>query len=98
MGNPYRRLKRIVNEEAIDSEELLHALVASVFSHSCDSCNQKFHSEEFSEHFRHLVKEIRFCRDVTNGVSSKRQGFLESLKRFAEKTFVQKPAVKARPL
>jgi len=65
MKNPYRRLKKIVEDEHIPSDELLHALLASVFSECCDGCNKKLHSEEFAESFHHLVKELRFCKSLT---------------------------------
>jgi hypothetical protein len=65
MKNPYRRLKKIVENEEIGSEELLHTLLASVFSECCETCNAKLHSEEFADSFHHLVKELRFCKNLS---------------------------------
>jgi len=89
MTNPYRRLRQIIEKEDVDSEELLHALLASVFVESCDACNQKFHSEEFALGFRHLLQEMRFCRSLSRNpmTLSKRMGFFEILKHHARKFF-----------
>ena len=88
MTNPYRRLKQIIEEENVDSEELLHALLASVYTESCDECNQKFHSEEFALGFQHLLREMRFCRSLSERpmtLSWKRMGFLDTVKYHARR-------------
>src|SRR5947208_1881770 len=90
MTNPYRRLREIIEKDSVDSEELLHALLASVFAESCDACNQKFHSEEFALGFRHLLREMRFCRSLSKRPitpSWKRMVFFDSLKYYARRFF-----------
>ena len=105
MTNPYRRFRKIIENENIDSDELLHALLASVFAESCDTCNQKFHSEEFAEGFRHLLGEMRFCRSISEHPmvpSWKRMGFVDTLRYHIRKFFaaparavIHSPAISA---
>jgi hypothetical protein len=98
MNNPYRRLMKIVNDENIDSEELLRGLLASVFSESCECCNQKFHSEQFAEGFRHLVREMRFCHSLSEGpvpMPWKPIGFLDALNLFLRRALSHPPGPKA---
>jgi hypothetical protein len=90
MTNPYRRLREIIEKEDIDSEELLHALMASVFAESCDTCNEKFHSKEFAQGFQHLLREMRFCRNLSERpmtVPFNRMSFLDTMKYLARKFF-----------
>jgi hypothetical protein len=90
MNNPYRRFKKIINDDNVESEELLHALLASVFAEGCETCNQKFHSEEFAKGFHQLLREMRFCRSLSSQpmtLSWKRVGFFDSLKQYALRLF-----------
>lgn len=65
MVNTYKKLEQILNEEQIGSEMAVRALMATVFAECCPGCDDRFHTEEFIESFRHLIGELRLCKQIS---------------------------------
>jgi len=65
MANPYKSLELILKAEKLDSEMAVRALMATVFAECCPGCHDRFHSEEFLEAFRHLIAELRLCKQLS---------------------------------
>ncbi len=63
--NTYKAMEQILNEEQIDSGTAVRALMGTVFAECCPGCHDRFHSEEFTEAFRHLIGELRLCKQIS---------------------------------
>ena len=65
MKNPYRLLKEIVRRNRLSPEEVVHAVLASVYTECCSECNEKLHSEEFIKAVNHMMEEIKICKELS---------------------------------
>jgi hypothetical protein len=64
MSNPFKELKQIARNHNLSTEELLHALMATMLAECCDQCNDNLHSEKFLQTFDHLLSDLEFCKRV----------------------------------
>jgi len=64
MQNPYREIKKVVQGKNLTQEQLVHALMATVFSRCCDSCAENFRSEEFVLAFDRLTSDLLLCEKI----------------------------------
>ncbi|PWT91424.1 MAG: hypothetical protein C5B54_05325 [Acidobacteria bacterium] len=65
MANPYKQVKQIAKSHSMNSEEVLHALLATIYTECCDKCNDQLHSEHFLETFQHLLSDLEFCKSLS---------------------------------
>lgn len=65
MSNPYRELKQIADKHGLNVEDVVHALIATVYSACCPCCSEKLQSDAFLQDFDHLAGDLAFCKDLS---------------------------------
>lgn len=65
MKNPFHEILKVIQIESVDSEELLRALMSTIYLQCCEDCSTKLRSDEFLEAFQHMLKEMKLCRELT---------------------------------
>ncbi len=65
MVNTYKALEMVLKAEQMESETAVRVLMATVFAECCPACHDRFHTEEFLESFRHLIGELRLCKQIS---------------------------------
>ena len=65
MSNAYKGLSEIAKNSNLGKEELLKALLSTVFSECCENCYEAVHSEEFLKAFHHLLDELELCKSLS---------------------------------
>lgn len=66
MSNLFRELETIIKNRQIDRDNLVHALMATVYTSCCDHCADTLHSEEFMQAFDHMAEEFMVCSKLGN--------------------------------
>ncbi len=65
MQNTYREIKKIVREQNLSREQIVHTLVATVVASCCDECAEKMRTEEFLNSVRQLARELLVCAELS---------------------------------
>jgi hypothetical protein len=65
MQNPYREIKKVIQKKNLTREQVVHALMATVFSRCCDECAEHFRSEDFMTSLDHLAAELMVCAKIS---------------------------------
>ena len=66
MSNPYKQLKEIIEKHGLDMDDVIHALMATVYPHCCDHCSEILRSETFMADFDRMAQEFEFCKDIAS--------------------------------
>lgn len=61
MTNPFHEIEKAIKSESADPEELMRALMSTIYLECCENCSTKLRSEES---FLHMLKEMKVCRDL----------------------------------
>ena len=64
MTNPFHEIEKAMANECADSQDLMRALMATIYLECCEHCSSRLHSDEFLESFRHMLKEMKVCRNL----------------------------------
>ena len=64
MKNPFHEIEEAIKSESADAEELMRALMSTIYLECCEGCSDKLRSEEFVESFRHMLREMKVCHDL----------------------------------
>jgi hypothetical protein len=64
MTNPFHEIEKAIEQESADPQDLMRALMSTIYLQCCEGCSSNFRSEEFIESFRHMLKEMKICRDL----------------------------------
>jgi hypothetical protein len=65
MRNPYKILKGIAKKYRINPEQLVHALMATVYFSCCKECASALRSEDFMKNFDEMTAEIKLCTELS---------------------------------
>jgi hypothetical protein len=63
--NPFHRLRAILESKKITPEVAVRALMATVYSESCDCCNEKLRDEKFLQAFEHMLDEMAYVETLS---------------------------------
>jgi hypothetical protein len=66
MSNPYKQLKEIIEKHGLDMDDVIHALMATVYPKCCDHCSETLRSETFMQDFDHMAEEFQFCKVIAS--------------------------------
>jgi len=65
MQNPYREIKKVIQEKNLTREQVVHALMAIVFSRCCDGCAENLRNDDFVSALDHLAAELLVCAELS---------------------------------
>jgi hypothetical protein len=64
MTNPFHEIEKAMAHESADPQDLMRALMSTIYLQCCEDCSSKLRSDEFIESFRHMLKEMKVCRNL----------------------------------
>jgi hypothetical protein len=65
MQNAYREIKKVIQDKNLTRDQLVHALMATVFSRCCDTCAENLRSEEFNLALDRLASDLLLCAEMS---------------------------------
>jgi len=66
MKNPFHEIEQLIQNETVDLQDALRALMSTMFLHCCEQCNTNLHSDEFLNAFQQMLKQMKLCRELVN--------------------------------